>query len=90
MIEGRHPDPLKTFDWARFESPVVGVVTAVAEESGNDPVEMEPLYEAIDPDSLDRIAPILSESRDSDAHIEFEYHGYRIVVESNGRGYLYR
>lgn len=60
-------------------SPVVRVVTAVADELGLDPVAMDPLYETIDTDALDRLL-------ESDATLEvvFEHDGHAIEIESDG------
>lgn len=60
-------------------SPVVRVVTAVADELDVDPVAMTPLYETLDADALDRLLQ-------SDASIEivFEHDGHAIEVASDG------
>lgn len=82
--------PSATFDWTEFEGPSTAVVTAVAEESGEDPVALSLLCEAVDPDSLDTIfAPDSDPTRVPNGSIQFEYHGYWIIVNANGRGYLY-
>lgn len=83
-------DPEVTFEVTEFDSPSSAVVTAVAEESGDDFLALAPLNEAVDPDSLDRVFAPTNASRDTrNGSIGFEYQDYWVVVEANGRGYLY-
>jgi hypothetical protein len=58
------------------------VVERVAEAEGVDASELEtPLFEAVDPDALDRIfEPIKKKSERNQGQIQFPYHGYRVVV----------
>lgn len=82
--------PLTSFDWTEFEGPSTAIVTAVAEESGEDPVALSPIYEVVDPDSLDTIFALGNEpTRIPTGSVQFEYHGYSVIVKANGRGYLY-
>lgn len=55
---------------------------AVAERSGTSPFELPPLYDAIDPDHLDRLAT----ARDSDVQGSalFTYAGYDMTVTASG------
>lgn len=56
------------------------LVRAVAASEGVDPVALEtPLYEAIDPDALDRLFRSTNTDR-AGGRVEFSYHGYRVVV----------
>ena len=61
------------------------VVSAVAEATGNDPLDLEPLYEVIDPDALDALY-----RRDglglprSPNRVEFTYAGCEVVVDWDG------
>lgn len=53
------------------------VLTAIAEETNTDPVELDrPLFEVIDPDSLNA----LFQRHDNDVTVEFTYLEYRIQV----------
>lgn len=58
------------------------VITAVAAVTDADPLEMEPLYETIDPDALDRLC------RPSDAsptlQLQFSLAGCRVEVRGDG------
>lgn len=73
-----------TFDSATVQ-PTVAVVQAMAAAEETDPTDLDPLYEAIDPQALDRIC---SEGapprRDGNRAVEFTYQGRRVVVESLG------
>jgi hypothetical protein len=90
MNDKQKRDPVETFDWTEFDSPSTAVVTAVAEEAGVDPITIDPLYEVVDPDALDTIVASRSYLHGSpNASTEFTYHGYRVLIKANGRGYLY-
>lgn len=54
------------------------VVTGVATHEGTDPLALEPLHSAVDPDAL---AVLFAHPHTSIDHVTFEYHGYRVVVE---------
>lgn len=55
--------------------PSVAVIEAVAREAGVDPLTLPPLYDTIDPDSLDRLVPL-----DGTGELVFRYHGYEVTV----------
>lgn len=59
--------------------PSVLVVEAVAETTGTDPLELPPLYDAIDPDALDVLVADGGQS-----HVEFAYDGHEIAVHEDG------
>lgn len=86
----RDAEPSHTFDWTGSDTPSTAVVVAVAEAAGDDPTAIEPLYGVVDPDSLNDLfaRPGTPQAR-VDASVQFEYHGYRVVVEATGRGSLY-
>ena len=67
-----------------MENPSLAVVRAVAEASGEDPTEMEPLYRAIDPDALDALCSSPEWSPSNEVAVTFPYNGY--VVEVSGDG----
>ncbi|WP_331234025.1 HalOD1 output domain-containing protein [Natronorarus salvus] len=90
MKEGRDTDAVVTFDWRSFDSPSVAVAIAVAERSGEDPLDLTPLHEVIAPESLDDLFSRPSYSHEKlNGHVEFLYYDYRVVINANGRGYLY-
>lgn len=79
------------FDWTTYESASQAVVAAAADESGNHPCELAPLYGAVDPDALNALF------RPGDAEpprfvggtVGFDYLEYRVELESGGRGRIY-
>jgi hypothetical protein len=56
----------------------MAVIDLVARVEDTDPVALEPLYDAIDPDVLDALPD--SEGFDS---LAFDYHGYSITVSAD-------
>lgn len=62
------------------------LVEELARREGTTPAELHPpLYETVDPEALDAFVASGGErSGDVDARVEFEYEGYRVVVESDG------
>ena len=60
------------------ESPSAKVIQAVAARTGTNPKSLPPLYETIDPDSLDSL---LDSAEGGDVEVEFEYAGCHVVVD---------
>lgn len=58
------------------------VVERVAAAEGADPLELDPLYEAIDPDALERLFSPEGGPR-PDGRIAFNYCGHTVVVDSD-------
>nr|WP_273742503.1 HalOD1 output domain-containing protein [Natrinema soli] len=63
-------------------TPVFAVVSAVADAEDVDPVELPPLYEAIDPEALNDLCT--SRSGSSVGKVEFQYAGHDVVVRGTG------
>lgn len=63
------------------------LIDAVAETTGDDPTNMQPLYEVIDPDALDRLfEPTESESRRSSfGRVSFCFNGCDVTIHADGR-----
>ncbi|WP_049928981.1 HalOD1 output domain-containing protein [Halopiger goleimassiliensis] len=88
--EDDHLDPAEdeyvtTFDPDAGESASESVITAVAALSGTRPVDLPPLYEAVDPDALDSL---IAHARRTDAgthELWFSYDGFDVSVRSDGR-----
>ena len=55
-------------------SPALDIVDRVAEMEEQDPLDLPPLYDSVDPDTLDRLA--------ESSKIQFEYIGHWITVDS--------
>lgn len=60
------------------ESMSAAVVDAIAAADGVEPTDLEPLYEAVDPEALDDLF------RTSPGSVTFEFNGYRVTVTSAG------
>lgn len=75
---------LGTATWERDteNTPVYAAVSAVAEVDGTDPVELPPLYDAIDPEALNAL--FTSQSHAPVERLSFQYAGYEVVVRGNG------
>lgn len=68
------------------EQPSVAVVTALADAEDVDPAELEPLYDRIDLDALDRLFAPRDDGTPRDAgRVRFRTHGYEVVVTASGR-----
>lgn len=66
----------------RFVLPSEAVVTRIANSEGIDPLELPPLYEAIDADALDALVGTGKRS-DADPEVEFTYSGYEVTITSD-------
>jgi hypothetical protein len=74
----------KTFDWEQRESVQQAVINAIAEVTDQEPTEMEPLSQFINPDSLGSLfAPTPSTPRSSGT-VEFQYEDCTVVVTAEG------
>ena len=61
------------------------VVTAVAEETGTDPMELDPLFNAVDSDALNALLRSHDAGIDSSLlEVEFTYAGCEVRVASDG------
>lgn len=62
------------------ESTSMRVIDAIAAEAGVDPLDLEiPLFEAINPEALDRLF-----RNDVDCTVTFDYADYGVTVSSDG------
>lgn len=62
-----------------MDSPSERVPQEVAQRANTDPLELPPLYFAIDPDALDAAIEGIEEGK-----VEFRYAGHRVAVHSDG------
>ena len=70
----------------RDERPSEAVVRTTAALLDRDPMELNPLYGAVDPDALDAmVAHAQRVNTDSQPILSFSYHGYRVLVDATGR-----
>jgi len=74
-------------DESAAQSPSEAVVEALADAKGVDPLELDPLYDAIDPDALDALFDGAADGR-RQGRVEFRTAGYRVEVTATGRVHL--
>lgn len=83
-------EPLREFDWARDDGVCPELVRVMSELLEADVTELDPLYQIVDPDALERLfAPSANPQSRLNGSVRFEYHGYPVVISANGRGYIY-
>ncbi|NUB89693.1 hypothetical protein HTZ84_19615 [Haloterrigena sp. SYSU A558-1] len=63
------------------DNPSMAVIELVADASGIDPIELDPLYNVIDPEVIDTLS-----SSSGFSSLEFEYAGHTVVVDGTGNG----
>jgi len=68
------------------EDPSMMIIDLISDLEGVDPVELSPpLYSVIDPEALDTLVHSASaETPQPWGHVDFEYCGYEIRVQSDG------
>jgi len=59
------------------------LVTAVADIAAADPLDLDPLYETVDPDMIDDFVGS-GGTADVDGHVSFVYEGYAVRVYASG------
>lgn len=59
------------------------LVMSVADIADEDPLELEPLYETIDPDTLDDFVES-GGTAELDGHVSFAFEGYDVTVHASG------
>lgn len=92
MIERNDPPAAAESDAVTYERdpdepPSRSVIRAVASVNGTDPMEMQPLYDAIDPDALDRVfesAPDRPRPL-TDGLVSFRFSDCHVTVYADGR-----
>ncbi|WP_340674443.1 HalOD1 output domain-containing protein [Natrinema zhouii] len=57
------------------------IISEVATRKGTDPIELPPLFEAVDPDALEAIFAPTEQGGKRVGQIQFPYAGYEITVE---------
>ncbi len=67
----------------REPSIVVLIQAAIAARDGPDTSECPPLYEAIDPDALDKLFAPLHRESERHGKVIFEYCGYEVTVHAD-------
>lgn len=73
-----------TFDWSEV-TPSTAVVETVAIAANRDPLELEPLFDSVDPDALDTLVRSTeNDSPDGNATVRFVHDGYEVTVHRDG------
>jgi len=67
------------------ETPAKVIIDAVAEAANVEPVELPPLYEFIDPDSLNTLFQQHEGAVDSEAVLSFRIDHWNVFVRADGR-----
>ena len=75
------------YDWSRVK-PSTAVVELVASINDEDPTDLEPLYEYVDPDALDTLFD--SERASSTSRFTFEFGSNTTTVHGDGTVAVYR
>ena len=84
------PTFVTTFDPDTGERASEAVITAVAALAGTPPADLEPLYEAVEPDALDSLVDHARRADVGGTHeLWFAYAGYDVGVRSDGRIQIY-
>lgn len=60
------------------------VIDAVSEATGVGPLELDPLYNVIDPDALNAIFSPVNGPQPTDAELRFTMEGCEVLVEGDG------
>lgn len=73
------------FEWGEVESVTLEVVGAIADITGVDPSEIEPVATEVDPDSIDALfAPRDNGDRRNRGHVRFPVDGHDVTVYAHG------
>ncbi len=67
------------------ETPVEVIIGAIASAAGVDPLDLPPLYEYIDTDSLNKIFQQHEGTTGSEAVLSFRYENWNVFVRTDGR-----
>lgn len=64
------------------QQPSMAVVELVSQATGTDPIELDPLYNAINPEAVDSLCT----SGSGFTSLEFEYASHTVIVEQSDDG----
>ena len=73
--------PKAIFEPTADGSATEAIVSLVAQERDCDPLELDPLYGAVDPEALDSICRAATEGS---VRISFEYAGFTVLIDGGG------
>lgn len=72
-----------SYDWAET-NPTTAVVETLAVAANSEPLDTDPLYEAVDPDALDRLLSSTDAETPTDLRVSFDYGCFRVEVHGSG------
>jgi len=76
---------VREFDWNSREEPALTVINTVATVAGDDPTQLGPLSNTVDPDALNALwKPEQNENRSS-SYVQFDYEDCRIRLTGDGK-----
>ena len=70
--------------WDKGENPSTIIVEEISSTLGEDPLDLPPLYEYIDPEALDTLLHYAADHQIDDTEVAFNYCDYSINIVSNG------
>lgn len=78
---------MNEYRWNADTNASDAIVTAIAETEGVDPLEMDPLYDVLDPDALDGLFGSRTDGtpRRGGVCVEFRLNGYTVSLSSDRR-----
>ncbi|WP_254544439.1 HalOD1 output domain-containing protein [Halomarina pelagica] len=80
VVEGR-----ATIDWASTEPVVEAVIDALVDATGTDAVDLDPLFEYVDPDALTALfRPASNGTLPAVTAVRFGYGEYAVTVARDG------
>lgn len=71
------------FDWSTVR-PTTAVIETVAQATDEDPIDLDRLSSAVDPDALDKLVTLTGPSAQGDVQTTFTYEGHVVTVRSSG------
>ena len=80
---GRDGTLRHTYDW-KATRPSAAVVEMVAIATDREPIGLQPLFEAIDPEALDALLARDGDERSADTYVSLRYAGHDVTVRSDG------
>lgn len=72
--------PGTTLDY-HHDSPSLRVVDALADLTDTDPLELDPMYDVVDPEALDQL---VRPDANGDVSVQFTYDDHAVEVRSDG------
>ena len=73
----------RQYDWSSV-SPSTAVVETVAAATGRNAIDLDPLYEAVNPDALDAVVTSSADGIGAGAEVWFTYDRCRVTVGADG------